>query len=416
VEFSADGSSLLYATYLGTSTKDEKDVGGADAILAAAMDGTGRIWLAGRTNGTDLPVTSDAAQQTLQGEQDGFVLQYDPAANRLVYGTYYGAQATNTVTRIAIGPGGNPVFAGHLGADYQNPYSFGNNVVAMLKPSGIDATEFPRYGAGGGLALTPSGSLAVAGSGGVITLMDESTDKLPSVLGVTNSASKDASGRVSPGEILSLTGANLGPASPLRAQISADQHGVGTELGGVRVLFDGVAAPLLYVSNSQIDVVAPFDLARRTETSVVVETDGGTSNLARLGVAEAMPAVYFSGARNQYLPVAAALNEDGTVNSENNRAAPGSVISIFVTGLGALAPQPVDGSILSGVLPKLQQNVQVIDTDFEEVLYAGPAPGQVAGAMQVSFRLSKNFVYMPVVGLFAGGESTQFFTVWVSGF
>jgi uncharacterized protein (TIGR03437 family) len=122
-------------------------------------------------------------------------------------------------------------------------------------------------------------------------------------------------------------------------------------LGGVSVFFDGTAAPLLYVSSTRITAIVPFAIASQQQTIVAVKYGGVSSNQALLGVVPAVPGIFTSQAVYQHLPVAAALNEDGSINSENNRATPGSIVSIFATGLGALMPQPVDGSIVSGALP-----------------------------------------------------------------
>ena len=414
-EFSADGSRLLYATYLGTSASGDDDHSGNDSVFSAAMDRSGRIWIAGATNGADLPITTDAAQTTLMGDGDGFVLDYDPAANKLAYGTYYGTQGTNDVTKVIIGPDGRPVLAGHLQSDPSNPYSFGNDFVAVLKPFGIEMTAFLRNGADAGIAFSPSGALVIAGSGSVITAMKESTTLPPSIFGVANSASLNARGQVSPGEIISIVGTNLGPGIPVSASLAGGQQALASKLGGVQVFFDGVAAPLLYVSSTQINAIVPFGTADRQETRMVVENAGVSSNDARLGVVSAAPGIFTTQTAYQDLPVAAALNEDGTLNSSTNRALPGSIVSVFATGFGALAPRPPDGSLLSTMLPALQQDIQIFGPGFVKVVYAGPAPGQVAGAMQVNFQVPDNLTATPTMFLFAGGWPTTYFTIWVTG-
>lgn len=64
--------------------------------------------------------------------------------------------------------------------------------------------------------------------------------------GVTNAAS-GLPGPPAPGEIVTIAGINIGPNMP--ALLTLDERGlVGAELTGVRVLFDDVPAPLLYVS------------------------------------------------------------------------------------------------------------------------------------------------------------------------
>jgi uncharacterized protein (TIGR03437 family) len=159
----------------------------------------------------------------------------------------------------------------------------------------------------------------------------------------------------------------------------------------------------------------PFGTASRQETILVIENAGTSSNQARLGVVSGQPAIFSGQTVYHDLPVAAALNQDGTINSESNRAAPGSIVSVFGTGFGSLTPQPVDGSLLSTALPLLQRSILLFSADFVDVLYAGPAPGQVAGVMQVNFRLAENMTDTPTIFMFAGGWASPYFTVWVSG-
>ena len=217
------------------------------------------------------------------------------------------------------------------------------------------------------------------------------------------------------GEIISIVGSNLGADNPLTARLAPGQESLGVELGDVRVLFDGVAAPLLYVSSTQINAIVPFGTAGEQETILVVENAGTPSNQARLGVVSATPAIFSSQSVHNNLPVAAALNQDGTINSEKNRAEPGSIVSVFATGFGALTPQPTDGSLVSTPLPALQQDILVFGPGLVDVLYAGPAPDQVAGLMQVNFRLAEGLTEAPTIFMFAGGWPSLYFTVWVSG-
>lgn len=419
-EFSADGSSLLYATYLGTSTQSSADQSGNDAITSAAMDAQGNIWLAGLTNGTDLPVTSNAPQSGLSGVQDGFVLEYDPAVNRLAYGTYFGTMGTNSISKLAIDSSGDIFIAGILNSNAEDPYSFGYDFVGVVTSSGIAVEPFLRYGADAGIAFSPSGAIDIAGSGSVIAALVKGNSSSPtvvgpSVFGIANGASFSANGQVSPGEIISITGLDLGPEAPATASPPAGEQTLATELGGVQVLFDGTPAPLLYVSSTQINAIVPFGIARRQQTSMLVKTAGGGSNPSILGVVSAVPAVFVTQNAYQNLPVAAALNQDGSINSENNRAAPGSIVSIFASGFGALTPAPNDGALIKTPLPALQQTIEVFGPGFSSVLYSGPAPDQIAGLMQVNFRLPQILAQTPTLLLFAGPWPSSYFTVWVSG-
>jgi uncharacterized protein (TIGR03437 family) len=107
---------------------------------------------------------------------------------------------------------------------------------------------------------------------------------------------------------------------------------------------------------------------------------------------------------------AAALNQDGTVNSANNPAAPGSIVTVFATGLGPISPPQADGTLVGFPLPVnvVPVKVQAFWQDFlgygyipYTVTYAGPAPYLVAGASQINFQLATGYwgpvsVYLPV--------------------
>jgi uncharacterized protein (TIGR03437 family) len=85
---------------------------------------------------------------------------------------------------------------------------------------------------------------------------------------------------------------------------------------------------------------------------------------------------------------AAALNQDGTPNSEANPAARGSTVSLFATGEGQTTPAGADGRIAGTVLP--QPNLAVtaqIGGISAKVSYAGGASGIVAGGFQINVEI-----------------------------
>ena len=92
---------------------------------------------------------------------------------------------------------------------------------------------------------------------------------------------------------------------------------------------------------------------------------------------------------------AAALNQDGTLNTAENPAQVGSTVSVFATGLGPILPAAADGAIVGQPLPVnvLPDGVYWIEnTGFigsialsTSVSYGGPAPFDVAGVSQVNF-------------------------------
>ena len=78
---------------------------------------------------------------------------------------------------------------------------------------------------------------------------------------------------VTPGEIVTIFGANLGPASLTTAQLDANGN-IATLLAGTRILFDGVAAPIIYTSATQVSAVVPFAVTGKTTTVVRTEYNG----------------------------------------------------------------------------------------------------------------------------------------------
>lgn len=68
---SADGSRLLYATYLGGS--------GDDLVRGLALGANGEVYLVGKTDSVNFPVTPDAAQTKPGGKYDAFFVRLDPA-------------------------------------------------------------------------------------------------------------------------------------------------------------------------------------------------------------------------------------------------------------------------------------------------------------------------------------------------
>ena len=79
------------------------------------------------------------------------------------------------------------------------------------------------------------------------------------------------------------------------------------------------------------------------------------------------------------------MNQDGTVNSLSNPAKLGSVVSIWATGVGLFGPL-TDGLVAAAVQDYECCSVY-FSGKFAEVLYAGAAPGSVAGVFRIDFRV-----------------------------
>lgn len=200
----------------------------------------------------------------------------------------------------------------------------------------------------------------------------------PPLLGSIVSAASGNEGAVSPGEIITLHGVGVGPDPPAGFMIGSEGK-VATNLSGTRVLFDGAPAPVVFASASQINAIVPYEAAAKTSAAVEVEYRG---QRARWGVpvAPATPAIFTLDATGRGW--AAALNSDSYVNTPSRPAARGTAIAIFATGVSV--PGAVTGSI-SPRNPPSGLPVTVIIGGIEAlVVYAGPAPEEVAGLIQVN--------------------------------
>jgi uncharacterized protein (TIGR03437 family) len=202
--------------------------------------------------------------------------------------------------------------------------------------------------------------------------------------GILNAASNVA-GSVAPGEIVVIYGAGFGP--PELATLKLTPAGlVDNTLAGTRVFFDGSPAPMLYAKAGQASVIVPYGVAGQRSVSLVLEYQGVRSPAIQVQAAPVAPAVFtldFSG-RGQ----GAILNQNYSVNGADNPAARDSVVMIFATGEGETDPPGVDGKPASSPAPRPRLPVAVRIGNLDApVLYAGGAPGLVAGLLQINARV-----------------------------
>ncbi len=153
-----------------------------------------------------------------------------------------------------------------------------------------------------------------------------------------------------------------------------------TIVGDTRVLVGEKAAPIQFVSPSQINFIVPKDTATAGSVEVIVERPS-TGQVLASGFAEmdiVAPAVFAgAGGRGQV----AAINQDGSINSPSNPAPRGSVVTIFATGLGNLAGSPADGVPAPGILSttgSLQVIIGTAAVPAANIQYSGLAPGLIS--------------------------------------
>jgi trimeric autotransporter adhesin len=240
----------------------------------------------------------------------------------------------------------------------------------------------------------------------------------PTITSIVNGASF-APGQVSPGELISIFGVNMGPTPGVGFVPVAGK--IDVILAGTQVFFDNVPAPMIFVSGTQINAIVPYDVASLLNTGVgtkVTVVRGGVSSTpVVVGVTSTNPAIF--SATQTGMGQGAILNQNLSANSVNNPAAKGSFISIYATGEGSLTPFVPSGTIagLTLPLPRPIADVSVtIGGQAVQVTYAGEAPGLVAGVMQVNAMLPANIGSGPqqvVLKVGTNTNNTQVITVFV---
>jgi uncharacterized protein (TIGR03437 family) len=342
-KYTADGTAVAYETVLA---------GSAGNVEGVAVDSTGILTMFGTTESISFPQRfSIMACQALT------------AAYPATFPEYY-------MVRLAAD-----------GSILQSTF-FPNQLVFWPAAGSSILSIQPDHG---WLAFSTTDPTGV----GVVQIGPDSTP-LPSVsIGCMSNGASFAPGSIAAGEIISVFGGGLGPETPQTFTLDANGR-IASTLAGVQVTFDGTPAPLLYVQDAQINAITPWELAGKSTAEMCVVYNGN-KDCVTPAVEGAAPGVFASPENN-----AIALNQDGTLNSSANPAPVGSIVSLYMTGLGPISPVPADGAIVQLPLPTLVYPIQVLFTDLSpyspplppaEVLYAGPAPLEVGGLFQVNVRI-----------------------------
>lgn len=103
-KLSADGSALVYSTFLGGS--------GYDGGRAIALDASGSAYVTGYTRSNAFPVTVGASQTGLNGAEDAFVTKLNKEGSGLAYSTYLGGSGNDAAYGIAVGTNGDAYITG----------------------------------------------------------------------------------------------------------------------------------------------------------------------------------------------------------------------------------------------------------------------------------------------------------------
>ena len=210
---------------------------------------------------------------------------------------------------------------------------------------------------------------------------------IPKITDVTSAASY--AHVYAPGQMVVVWGTGLGPTG--KASLQLDSNGlVSTSVSGVGILFDGIPAPIVYVTATQCSAVVPYFGATNSTTHVQVEYQGVRSNPFQITLSPTAPGLFTADSSGQ--GQASATDSDGvTSNSAASPARPGSVVILWATGEGLTDPPGVDGRLAAGVVPKPLAAVSVnIGGLPATVQYAGAAPGDMPGLFQINAQIPAN--------------------------
>ncbi len=434
--------SLVYSTYLGGAN-------GPSALGAVAVDSKGNIFVGGLSASEEFPVTANAVQTAAALTHPGLnagavVAELNPAAQgaaQLEYSTFLtGGDLHDQVNGIALDSTGRIVVAGYT----QSPRF-------PTTPDGFQSLYFGDIGAGGfpwkaflsiidptvaglkglvystlyaGTLYTQVHGLAMntTGTGAAIAGQVNSTDMFvtpsayqlglsnpygnafvayfdfsqtgPTIHAMVNAASFAApDGNFAPGEIVTLFGSDLGPSALADAELDATGH-LASTLAGCQLLVNHIPAPLVYVQANQVSAILPYELTPLIGNGLAnyaqMVCNGVPGNAFKFSGVAAAPAIF--SAASSGTGQAAVLNQDGSYNSSTNPAAAGSIVTLFETGEGVLTPVGQDGRIETGALstiptPAVPITVTFGTTASPKITYAGVAPGEVDGLLQIDVQV-----------------------------
>jgi uncharacterized protein (TIGR03437 family) len=216
----------------------------------------------------------------------------------------------------------------------------------------------------------------------------------PTISGLFNAASY-ATATVSPGELVTIFGTNIGPAIPASMNVVAGYADI--TLGAVNVTIDGQNCPLLYVSENQVTVQVPYEATVGAAKTVTLTNGGNPVAMATIDIAATVPGIFSADGSGQ--GQAAALNTTVggvvTLNSGTTPAPVGATVSLYLTGEGGYNLVPLAGVSNTGYiipvgitpLPTMLPLPTVVIGGVDAsagVSYAGVVPGSIIGVLQIN--------------------------------
>ncbi|MGR6034661.1 MAG: DUF7948 domain-containing protein [Candidatus Nitrosoglobus sp.] len=233
VKLSADGSTLVYGTYLGGSSHEQQWGNGIDVTSGIAVDGQGQAYVAGWTDSTNFPVTAGAPQPVYGGGGDylgdAFVAKLSANGHQLLYATYLGGSTSDRASGIAVDGHGQAYVTGLTWSDnfpvtanaLQSVYSSGYYRTAFVAKLSADGTQLLYSTYLGGSTEDWANGIAVDGRGQAYVIGGTFSTNFPVTVGAFQ-------------PVISSSGSGFYPQDAFVAKLSADGSTLvyGTYLGG----------------------------------------------------------------------------------------------------------------------------------------------------------------------------------------
>jgi len=426
---SAAGDKLLAGTFVGG--------GYLTNVNAIAVDPAGNPLLTGSTWGIATGGTPGAYQSKVvyqcmepisigpalppsQGT-DAFLLKLDPGLSKAAFLTYLGGACADSANSVALDPNGNVWLSGISNSgDFPlvAPFEAKNGGAGFVSELSADGSRllFSTFADAVSMAVDPHESVYLAGTTSYtpapkaiglgtaeLTRIDPGPnaaieiDSIAAIdLNVNTVGTISFGSPLAPGQLVRVEGHNLGPATKVDTQLDSSQQ-LPFTAAGTRVLFDGNPAPLISVQDSEVVCFVPFEVKPNRQAMVQVITNTGPSNVLRH--------VVFPTSSH----ILAVINQDGTMNSADNPAPVGSVISVYVSGLGQTNPPGVDGQVSSTAAAVPVAQLTVFAGGLAKPQFVGAAVGLVAGITQVNVQVQPgNYFHNQTTVTVSTGSATLY--------
>jgi uncharacterized protein (TIGR03437 family) len=261
-------------------------------------------------------------------------------------------------------------------------YDYTYSDTYTIPSSGAYTSPATNYVVGGGIrigsGIGPLLGISVALQAPTMSSSLSTTGVFLDPQGVVNAGSfAPFTAGIAPGELLTLFGSNLAPALQVASTIPFP-----TTLGKVQVMINNVAAPIYYVSQTQLAVVVPYGVTG-TIAKVQVFNDNVPSNSVTTWINTTAPGVLTQ--LQNGLGYGDVVHLDGTLVNAKNPAQIGETVSVYLTGLGAVNPTIADGDVgpVNPLANATNTTTAYIGGAEAKVGYSGLAP-QLAGLYQIN--------------------------------